>query len=71
MAFVDNVPRLTGALAAELTKADLTGLGRVAHTIKGAGIPFAENRVEFHNGQMDQEQFETACASLAGERSGN
>jgi transketolase len=48
----------------------------IARTVKGAGIPFAENRVEFHNGQMDQAQFETACASLAaepvgGERSGN
>jgi transketolase len=47
----------------------------IAHTVKGAGIPFAENRVEFHNGQMDLAQFETACALLAvpvgAERSGN
>lgn len=41
----------------------------IAHTIKGAGIPFAENRVEFHNGQLDTEQYETACALLASGRS--
>lgn len=40
----------------------------VARTIKGAGIPFAENRVEFHNGQMDAEQYETACALLSAGR---
>lgn len=48
----------------------------IARTIKGSGIPFAENRVEFHNGQFDEAQFESACACLAGdpvvvERSGN
>jgi transketolase len=48
----------------------------IARTVKGMGIPFAENRVEFHNGQMDEAQFESACALLAGdpvvlERSGN
>jgi transketolase len=37
----------------------------IARTIKGAGISFAENRVEFHNGQLDRAQFEAACASLA------
>ena len=37
----------------------------IAHTVKGAGIPFAENRVEFHNGLMDAGQFETACALLS------
>jgi transketolase len=37
----------------------------IARTIKGKGIPFAENRVEFHNGQMDEAQFESACAYLA------
>ncbi len=44
-AFVDNVSRLTGALAAELAKADLTGLGRVAHTIKGAAGNISAKRV--------------------------
>jgi transketolase len=39
----------------------------IARTIKGAGISFAENRVEFHNGQMDEAQFEIACASLTAE----
>jgi len=47
----------------------------IAKTVKGAGIPFAENRVEFHNGLMDQAQYESACASLSavssGERSGD
>jgi len=36
----------------------------IARTVKGAGIPFAENRVEFHNGQMDAAQYEEACALL-------
>ena len=36
----------------------------IAHTIKGAGIPFAENRVEFHNGQLDEAQYASACAWL-------
>lgn len=40
----------------------------IARTVKGAGIPFAENRVEFHNGQMDEDQFEEACALLGGGR---
>jgi transketolase len=40
----------------------------IAQTVKGAGIPFAENRVEFHNGQLDAEQFETACALLGAGR---
>jgi transketolase len=48
----------------------------IARTVKGMGIPFAENRVEFHNGQLDEAQYESACALLAGdpvavERSGN
>ncbi len=37
----------------------------IARTVKGAGIPFAENKVEFHNGQLDQAQYESACAWLA------
>ncbi len=37
----------------------------IARTVKGAGIPFAENRVEFHNGLMDAGQFEAACALLS------
>ncbi len=40
----------------------------IARTIKGAGIPFAENRVEFHNGQLDAVQFEEARALLGGGR---
>ena len=37
----------------------------VARTVKGAGLPFAENRVEFHNGLLDAGQFEAACALLS------
>jgi transketolase len=37
----------------------------LARTVKGAGIPFAEDRVEFHNGQLDAEQYQAACALLA------
>jgi len=37
----------------------------IAQTIKGAGISFAENRVEFHNGEMDEAQFEEACKGLS------
>jgi len=37
----------------------------IAHTVKGKGIPFAENNAAFHNGAMTQEQFETACGILS------
>jgi transketolase len=37
----------------------------IARTIKGSGIPFAENKVEFHNGLLDAGQFEAACALLS------
>ena len=43
----------------------------IARTIKGAGIPFAENRVEFHNGLLDKNQFDAACAALGSERTGD
>jgi len=41
----------------------------IACTVKGAGLPFAENNVAFHNGSMTTEQFEMArqlfCAKAA------
>lgn len=37
----------------------------IARTVKGKGIPFAENVVAFHNGELTQEQFKKACADLA------
>ncbi|MBN2318456.1 MAG: transketolase [Acidobacteria bacterium] len=40
----------------------------IARTVKGSGLPFAENRVEFHNGQLDAGQYEEACALLGGGR---
>jgi len=36
----------------------------VAHTIKGKGVPFAEGRPEFHNGIMNQAQYEQALLGL-------
>ncbi len=36
----------------------------IAHTIKGKGIPFAENVVAFHNGALTKEQYETALKEL-------
>lgn len=36
----------------------------IAHTIKGKGIPFAENTAAFHNGMMTREQYETALQGL-------
>jgi transketolase len=37
----------------------------VAHTVKGKGISFAENRAEFHNGTLDPEQYAQALKDLA------
>ena len=37
----------------------------IAHTVKGKGLPFAENNVAFHNGELTKEQYEKACADLA------
>lgn len=36
----------------------------LAHTVKGKGIPFAENVVGFHNGTLTQEQHDAALAAL-------
>jgi len=33
----------------------------IADTIKGKGIPFAENNVAYHNGSMSHEEYEIAC----------
>lgn len=38
----------------------------IARTIKGAGISFAENRPEFHNGALSAAEFDIACRELAG-----
>jgi transketolase len=37
----------------------------VAHTTKGKGLPFAENRPEFHNGILNAEQYAQALRVLA------
>ncbi len=36
----------------------------VADTVKGKGIPFAENTAAFHNAMMTREQYEEALAGL-------
>ncbi len=36
----------------------------IANTIKGKGIPFAENVVSFHNGTITQEQYDEAVKTL-------
>jgi len=36
----------------------------VTDTVKGKGIPFAENTAAFHNGSMTREQYEAALAGL-------
>lgn len=36
----------------------------LCHTVKGKGIPFAENTAQFHNGILSQAQFEEACHIL-------
>jgi transketolase len=40
----------------------------IARTVKGSGIPFAENKVEFHNGLLDKAQYEAACELLGSGR---
>ncbi len=42
----------------------------IAHTIKGCGISFAENKAAFHNGMLDAEQFEQACGEFQSSGSG-
>lgn len=54
---------LQGFDSAEKVKGKPTIL--IAHTVKGKGIPFAENNAAFHNGVMTQEQYETACKILS------
>ncbi|HDR90477.1 MAG TPA: transketolase [Bacteroidetes bacterium] len=36
----------------------------IAHTVKGKGVPFAEDTAAFHNGIMDQAQYEQALECL-------
>jgi transketolase len=43
----------------------------IARTIKGKGIPFAENKVEFHNGLLDAAQYEAACELFGSGRTNN
>jgi transketolase len=55
------------AVAAALARAgDLRGAPTaiVADTVKGKGIPFAENTAAFHNGVLTQEQYDAALAKL-------
>ena len=36
----------------------------IAHTIKGKGVSFAEHKAAFHNGMLDEKQYEQACREL-------
>jgi transketolase len=36
----------------------------IAHTVKGKGIDFAEHIAAYHNGELNQEEFELACSKL-------
>jgi len=36
----------------------------IAHTVKGKGVPFAENTSAFHNGIMSQEQYDEAVKAF-------
>lgn len=35
----------------------------IAHTVKGKGIPFAENKAAYHNASMTVAEYEIACAA--------
>jgi len=37
----------------------------IARTVKGKGLPFAENNFAFHNGMMNSQQFNEALAEIA------
>jgi len=36
----------------------------IAHTIKGKGVSFMENKKEWHHGRLSPEQYETACGEV-------
>lgn len=58
-----NMKQILEALdQAEMVKGKPTVI--LAHTVKGKGIPFAENAAAFHNGTMDQGQYNAALAAL-------
>ncbi len=42
----------------------------IANTVKGKGLPFAENRVDFHYHDVDQEMVDRAAAVLESDDSG-
>lgn len=42
----------------------------IANTVKGKGIPFAENQAAFHNGTLTREQYEEALKALEEEEAG-
>jgi transketolase len=47
---------------AETIKGQPTAI--IAHTVKGKGISFAENKVAFHNGAMTQAQYDQALLEV-------
>ena len=42
----------------------------IAHTVKGKGLPFAEDRVDFHYHDVDEEMMKEAMAILENDDSG-
>ena len=58
-----SIPQILSAMEeADTVKGKPTVI--IAHTVKGKGIPFAENVVGFHNGGMTKEQYELALKEL-------
>ena len=56
-----NIEEIVAAFdEAEQTKGKPTMI--VAHTVKSKGVPFAEDKAQFHHGIMTKEQYETARA---------
>ena len=61
-------PEHVREIVSALDRADTIQDGPVmiaAHTVKGKGVPFAENNAAFHNGVMTEAQYEEACSALA------
>lgn len=68
-AFGWQVAETDGHRMAELVRVlGRAGAGRprliVAHTVKGRGVSFMENRAEWHHGVLDRAQYETAMREL-------
>lgn len=62
-----DMPAVCGALdQTAAIKGQPTAI--IAHTIKGKGVPFAENTAAFHNGILNHEQYQLAISLLEAKR---